>query len=117
MMITADNGSGAEGRTTMSATLRLTRDGVGIELRRGTFDVCIDGTSVGQIKWQDPLEVPVQAGRHTLQIKAGRYSSRVLSIEVRDGDTLTFRCHGAMVWPRFVASIVKPDLAIALRRE
>jgi len=101
----------------MSATLRLTRDGVGIELRRGRFDVCVDGTSVGQIKWQEPLEVPVQPGRHTLQIKAGRYSSRALSIEVGNGDTLTFRCHGAMVWPRFVASIAKPDLAIALRRE
>jgi hypothetical protein len=101
----------------MSATLRLTRDGVGIELRRGRFDVCVDGTIVGQIKWQEPLEVPVQPGRHTLQIKAGRYSSRVLSIEATGGDTLTFRCHGAMVWPRFVASIAKPDLAIALRRE
>jgi hypothetical protein len=101
----------------MSATLRLTRDGVGIELRRGRFSVCVDGSDVGQIKWQEPFEVPVQPGPHTLQIRAGRYSSRDLSFEVRDGETLTFRCHGAMVWPRFVASIFKPDLAIALRRD
>ena len=101
----------------MSATLKMTRDGLGIELRRGTFDVCVDGASVGQIRWQEPFEVRVEPGRHTLRINAGRYSSRDLSFDVPDGDTITFRCHGAMVWPRFVASIVKPDLAIALRRE
>ena len=58
-----------------------------------------------------------RAGPHTLRIKARRYSSRDCSFDVRDGDSLTFRCHGAMVWPRFVASMVKPDLAIALKRE
>ena len=101
----------------MSATLRLTRDGIGIELRRGRFDVCVDGGSVGQINWQEPLELPVQPGRHTLQIRAGRYSSRDLSFEARDGETLAFRCHGTMIWIRFLASLVKPDLAITLRRD
>jgi hypothetical protein len=28
-----------------------------------------------------------------------------------------FQAHGAMVWPRYRASIVKPDLAIVLRRK
>ena len=101
----------------MSATLRLTRDGYGIELRRGPFDVCVDGTRVGQISWQQPFEVPVEPGRHTLRIKAGRYSSQDRSFDVRDGESLAFRCHGTMIWVRFVASLVKPDLAIALRRE
>jgi hypothetical protein len=39
------------------------------------------------------------------------------SFDVSDGDTANFRCHGANIWPRFVASLVKPDLAISLRRE
>jgi hypothetical protein len=28
-----------------------------------------------------------------------------------------FRVHGAMVWPRWVVSMLKPDLAISLKRE
>jgi hypothetical protein len=36
---------------------------------------------------------------------------------VADGQVASFRCHGAMVWPRWVASFVKPDLAISLVRE
>jgi hypothetical protein len=36
---------------------------------------------------------------------------------VADGETVAYRCHGANLWPIFVASLVKPDLAISLRRE
>jgi hypothetical protein len=101
----------------MAATLKLTREGVGIELRRGTFDVLIDGDSVGSVDWHDTVEVPVESGRHTIRIRAGRYSSQVHSFEAADGETVAFRVHGAMVWPRWVASMVKPDLAISLKRE
>jgi hypothetical protein len=58
-----------------------------------------------------------QPGRHTLRIRKGRYSSREYSFDATDGETVSFRCHGAMVWPRYVASLVKPDLAISLKRE
>ena len=101
----------------MSATLRLTREGIGLELRRGTFDVTVDGQSVGSSKWHETVEVPVEPGHHTLRIRAGRYSSRGHAFDAADGETVNFRCHGAMVWPRYVASIVKPDLAIMLKRE
>jgi hypothetical protein len=30
---------------------------------------------------------------------------------------VNFRCHGAGIWPIYVASIVRPDLAISLKRE
>jgi hypothetical protein len=101
----------------VSATLKLIREGIGIELRRGTFDVLVDGKSVGSIERDDAVEVPIDPGRHTIRIRAGRYSSPVHSFEASDDETVTFRLHGAMMWPRYVASIVKPDLAIALRRE
>jgi len=101
----------------VSATLSLTREGFGIELRRGTFNVNLDGQSVGSSKWHETVEVPVEAGHHTLQIRAGRYSSREHSFDAADGETVNFRCHGALVWPLYVASIVKPDLAISLKRE
>ena len=101
----------------MSATLRMTRDGVGVELRRGVFDISVDGKSIGSINRHDTVETLVEPGTHTVQIAAGRYTSQRQSFSVADGDTLNFQCHGAMVWPRFVASVVKPDLAISLKRQ
>ena len=101
----------------MAATLKLTRQGVGVELRRGTFDVLVDGKSVGSIDWHDTVEVPVEPGRHKIRILAGRYSSQDHSFEAADGEMVTFRVHGAMVWPRWVVSMLKPDTAISLKRE
>lgn len=100
----------------MSTTmLNLRREGVGIELRRGPFDVSVDGKDAGVIDYGETAEIPLQAGHHTLRIRAGRYSSRDHAFEVVDGDVINFRCHGAMVWTRYLASFVKPDLAIALK--
>jgi hypothetical protein len=99
----------------MSATLRLTREGVGMELRRGLFEILIDGKSLGSLKYHETFEAPLQPGHHALRIQAGRYSSGDQSFDAADGETVNFRCHGAMVWPRYLASFVKPDLAISLK--
>src|ERR1700722_16120544 len=101
----------------MPATLRLTREGTGIELRRGRFEVVADGKSVGAIERHETIEVPLEPGHHTLRGRAGRYSSRDHPFDVSDGEIVNFRCHGAMIWPRYVASIVKPDLALSLKKE
>jgi hypothetical protein len=99
----------------MSATLRLTREGVGIELRRGEFDISLDGKDAGSIKWGETIETPLEPGHHTLRLRAGRYSSRDCSFGATDGEVVSFRCHGAMMWPRFVASLVIPGLGISLK--
>jgi hypothetical protein len=101
----------------MSATVKLRREGAGLELRRGQFEIVADGTSVGSIEWHGTVETPVEPGHHTIQIRAGRYSSPVHSFDAADGEVINFRCHGAMMWPRYVASIVKPDLALSLKQE
>ncbi|MGH9098205.1 MAG: hypothetical protein ACRDWB_12370 [Acidimicrobiales bacterium] len=101
----------------MSATLRLTRGGAGIELRRGRFEILVDGNSVGSLENHETFEAPIESGRHALQIRAGRYSSHDLSFDVADGEVVDFRCRGAMIWPVYLASIVKPDLAISLKRQ
>jgi hypothetical protein len=99
----------------MSATLRVTREtSFGWELRRGVFEIKVDGTAVGSVTLHETAEAAVEPGRHTIRMQAGRYSSRDRSFEVADGDVASFRCHGAMVWPRYVASILRPDLAISL---
>jgi hypothetical protein len=99
------------------ATLRLTREGFGIELRRGRFEITVDGQSIGSLNYGDTVEEPVEPGHHTLRIRAGRYSSPDRSFDAADGEVVSFRCHGAMVWPRWAASFVRPDLAISLVRQ
>jgi hypothetical protein len=101
----------------VAGTLRLIREGVGMELRRGSFEVTLDGETVASIGRGGTAEAPLEPGHHRLQIRAGRYSSRRYEFDSADGDVINLRCHGAMMWPRYVASIVKPDLAISLHRE
>jgi hypothetical protein len=101
----------------MPATLRLMREGIGIELRRGRFDVLVDGQNMGSLNFHDTIEEAIPPGQHALRIQAERYSSRDENFDAEDGETVSFRCHGAMVWPRWLVSFAKPDLAIALRRE
>jgi len=100
----------------VSATLRLTREGVGVELMRGQFDISVDDKSVGSVAYGETVETPLEPGRHTLRLRKGRYSSRGCSFDATDGEIVSFRCHGAMVWPRFVASLVKPNIGISLMR-
>ena len=105
-----------ERRGVVPATLRLTREGFGIELRAGTFDIVLDGESVGRINYRDTIEKTIEPGNHDLRIRVGRYSSHDYTFNAADGDVVNLRCHGAMVWPRYVASIFKPDLAISIKR-
>jgi hypothetical protein len=81
----------------VSATIRLTRETAGIELQRGIFEITVDSKTVGSIKLHDTVETPLEPGRHTLQIRAGRYSSRGRSLEVANGRVASFRCHGATI--------------------
>jgi hypothetical protein len=101
----------------VSAMLKLRREGFGIELRRRPFEIIVDGARVGSIKRHETAETPLEPGPHTLRLRSGRYSSRDQSFELAEDEVVNFRVHGAMVWPRYVASIIKPDLAISLRRE
>ncbi len=102
----------------MSATLILTRKHPGLELRRGPFEIELDGNSAGSIeKIHETVEVPIESGHHTLRIRYGRYSSPERSFDVADGEVVNFRTHGPLVWPVYVASIIKPDLGLSLKHE
>jgi hypothetical protein len=101
----------------VSATLKLIREGVGMELRRGTFDVVVDGKSVGSIELHNAIEAAITPGRHTLMIRRGRYSSRRCTFEASGDEVVNFRCHGANIWPRWLASYAVPFVAISLKRE
>jgi hypothetical protein len=97
--------------------LNLTREATLIELRRGQFEICVDGRVVGSIELHQTVETPLERGHHTLRLRKGRYSSQERAFDIGTEEVVNFRCHGAQIWPRYVASIVKPDLAISLTRE
>jgi hypothetical protein len=101
----------------VSATLTVTHDAFGIELRRSPLDVELDGTTVGSLKRHETFEAPIDPGQHRLQIRSGRYSSRCESFELADGDAVNFRCHPPMVWPRLLASLFVPSLGVSLKRK
>jgi hypothetical protein len=102
---------------TMSATLKMTHKAIGAEVRRGTYDVVVDGKRIGSVEMNDTAEMPVEPGRHTLQIRDGRKSSSTETFDVTEGDSVAFRCTGKRFLPIFLASFVVPRLALKLVRD
>lgn len=102
----------------MSATVTLERATKGIvELRRSPFEIILDGSAAGSIDRGETVELPVEAGPHTLRVRSGRYSSRALSFDADDISNLHFRCNGAILWPRYIASLLVPTIGLKLKRE
>lgn len=101
----------------MAATLKLTHKAIGVEVRRGTYEIVVDGHSAGSLEMNDMIQIPVEPGRHTLQLRSGRNSSQVHTFDAAEGETLAFRCTGKSALPIFLLSFVVPSLALSLRRE
>ena len=101
----------------MSATLKLTHKAIGAEVRRGPYDVVLDGERVGSVEMNHTIEVPVEPGRHTLQVRNGRNSSSSRPFDAAEGDVIAFRCTGKRFLPMFLVSFVLPRLALKLVRD
>ena len=100
----------------MSATLQLTHKAIGAEVRRDPYDVMVDGERAGSVKMNDTIEIPVEPGRHTLQIRQGRKSSSTETFDAAESEIVTFRCTGKRFLPIFLASFIVPRLALKLVR-
>ena len=101
----------------MAATLKVTHRAIGVEVRRGTYDVVLDGGRAGSLELNDTFETPVEPGRHTLQIRNGLNSSRAKTFDATEDEIVAFRCSGKSILPIFLLSFVVPSLAISLKRE
>jgi hypothetical protein len=101
----------------MSPTLKLTHKAIGVEVRRGTFDVVVDRERVGSLEMNDTIEIPIEAGHHTLQVRNDRDLSRTLTFDAAEGQVVAFRCTGKRFLPIFLLSFVVPRLALSLRPE
>ncbi len=101
----------------MPATLKLTHKAIGAEVRRGAYAVVLDGERVGSVEMNDTIEIPVEPGRHTLQVRNGRKSSGTQTFDAADGEIVAFRCTGKRFLPIFLASFAVPRLALKLVRD
>ena len=101
----------------MSATLKLTRKAIGAEVRRGTYDVVFDSQRVGSVEMNETIEIPVEPGRHTLQVRNGRNLSGTQTFDAAEGEIVAFRCTGKRFLSIFLASFAVPRLALKLVRD
>ena len=100
----------------MSAALTLTHKTIGVEVRRGTYDVVVDGRPAGSVELNETLDMPVEPGHHTLQVRNGRNASRTKTFDACEGETVAFQCGGKSILPIFLLSFVVPSLALSLHR-
>jgi hypothetical protein len=102
----------------MTATLELTRRWGGVTDGKSEWQVVLDGTVAGSIARQQILELPVEPGKHTLRVRrSDRFLSGERSFEAADGQIVYWRCRSQLMWPMYLAALVKPDLWIRLRPE
>ena len=101
----------------MPATLKVTHKAIGAEVRRRPYDVVVDGQPVGSVEMNRTIEIPVEPGRHTLQVRSGRDSSSTETFDAAEGQIVAFRCTGKRFLPIFLASFVAPRLALKLVRD
>jgi hypothetical protein len=101
----------------MTATLKVTHKTIGAEVRRGPYDIVVDGQRAGSVEMNATVEIPIEPGRHTVQVRSGRNSSRTQTFDAVESQTVAFRCTGKSFLPIFLASFFVPSLALQLRRE
>jgi hypothetical protein len=101
----------------MLATLKLTHKTIGVEVRRGPYEVFLDGQPVGSVALNETFETPVEPGPHTLKLRSGRNSSRTKTFDAADGEIVSFRCSGKNILPIFLLSFAIPNLALTLHRD
>ncbi len=99
----------------MSAKLTLTRTTIGVNVRRGTYEVFVDGKRVGSYELHETFETQVAPGRHVLLVRGGRYSSQACPFEVSEGQAINFNCNGKRILPLWLASFAIPSLGLKIR--
>jgi hypothetical protein len=101
----------------MPATLKVTHKALGAEVRRGTYDVLVDGAPAGSVEMNQTVEIPIEPGTHTVALRSGRKSSGTRTFEAAAGEVVAYRCTGKRFLPIFLASFFVPSLALSLVRE
>lgn len=100
----------------MTTTLRVTRRWAGLTDRDRKWQIIVTMPSASGRR--QAAEVEIEPGYHTLRVKqSDRFLSRERSFDAKDEEVVNYACHSQRLWPLYIASLVKPDLWIVLRRE
>lgn len=108
-----------------SAKLKVTRNwtppsiGLGGVIAEVTpvWSVVVDGTVRGTFARGQAVEVPIDPGRHTLQVRSPKHESPVRIFEVSEGQEVTFRARHAVFIPELVAAMIRKDRWISLKQQ
>jgi hypothetical protein len=103
----------------MSATLKLERNmSINLIDRTRTWQVHLDGNPAGTVALNDPLELPIEPGHHTLQLTStGRRSSPVHPFDAGDESMVEFTCHPQPIWPLQLMALAVPKRWIVLKKQ
>ena len=104
----------------MTTTLRIERAfpfGVSIGDRKRSWQILLDGTSIGQIALSDVFEAPIEPGTHTLRLTStGSRRSPGRIFTAADESMTEFACHTQPFWPLMLMALVVPGRWIALKQ-
>jgi hypothetical protein len=75
----------------------------------------VDGKVAGSIPSEHTVEISVGPGHHTLRLCSGRNISPEHSFDLSSGESISFRTHGATIWPINVTALATRDLGIVLK--
>jgi hypothetical protein len=81
------------------------------------YSIVVDGKVVGALPREGTVEVPIDPGRHTLQVRSPRHHSPLRTFDVSDGQEVTFSARHAVFWPQWVAAVIKKDRWISLKQQ
>jgi hypothetical protein len=101
----------------VAATLKLTHKALGAEVRPGIYDIMVDGQRAGSVERNDTIELPVDPGRHTVQVRNGWDVSGTVTFDAAEGETVAFRCADKRFLLLFLASFFFPPWPLKLKRE
>ena len=101
----------------MSATLKLTHKSIGVEVRRGAYDVVVDGRGLGISADERHDRDSDRTGTSDAAGRSGRKSSRTETFDAVENQIVAFRCTGKSLLPIFLASLFVPSLALQLVRD
>ena len=76
----------------------------------------VDGARVGHLARGETLEVPVDAGRHTVRVKIDFARSPDVDLSVGPGEVAVLHCRagGPATWRAFVGLLTDPTSYISL---
>jgi len=99
-----------------SATIAVTRRS-GFEWTKGPFDILFDGKTVGSVSKGQTVELQVEPGRHTLQVRLGRRASLERTFNAADGQIINFSSQGTWILGQYLFSPGRPGVGVKLNEE